>query len=59
MQDDMKKDALAKIMRVIEEELTVPVQHLKGLVIPFAEAFSIFKDTVKNIKEGWNLLVNR
>ena len=54
----MKKDALTKILKVLEEELEGPVGHLRRLVSPFLEVYSFFKDTVKNIKEGWNLLVN-
>ena len=57
MQDDMKKDALFKIIKVLEEELEGPIGHLRRLIAPFIDAYTFFKDTIKNIKDGWTSLV--
>ena len=57
LQTIMKFDALTKIMGVIEEELKGPVDQLKRLLGPFIEAFMLFKDIIKMVKDGWSALI--
>ena len=54
----MKKNALDKIIKVLEQELVGPIEDLRRLLVPFTEANTLFKDTVKNIKDGWITLVH-
>ena len=53
----MKKVALTELMAIVDEELQGPLQLLRTILSPFLSAYEFFKDTVKNVKEGWQLLV--
>lgn len=53
----MKKAALFEIIKVVEEEMAGPFEHLQKLIAPFQEAYKFFTEAVNNVKESWNLLV--
>ena len=53
----MKKLALNAIMKVVEEELEVPMKLLKQLLQPFVDAYNFFFKTINTIKEAWRLLL--
>ena len=54
----MRRVALEEIKTVMMEELTGPLGRLELLLEPFVEAYDVFVQTVKEIKEAWRTLVN-
>ena len=54
----MKSIALEEIKKVLEEELVEPLGYLRQLLEPFQQAYDVFTQTVKNIKEAWRVIKN-
>ncbi|KAI0230511.1 hypothetical protein LSAT2_019151, partial [Lamellibrachia satsuma] len=54
----MKSIALDEIKKVLEEELEEPLGYLRQLLEPFQQAYDVFTQTVKNIKEAWRVIKN-
>ena len=57
-QSTMQISALSEISEVLVGELEEPLRFLEQIIEPFQQAYDVFKQTVKQIKEAWRVIRN-